>query len=119
MSKYLINGGNKLSGTVKVSGNKNAVFPCLAAALLTKEEVILHNIPAISDTSVTLEIIKSLGGEVTQSGDTITIKAPKITTSLLPDELIRRLRGAVLLGGSVLARTGRVEFMHPGGDVIG
>ncbi len=119
MAKYIINGDKKLQGRVRISGNKNAVFPCLAAALLTEEEVVLKNIPQISDTSITLEIISALGAVVSQSGETITVRADKIKTSVLPAELLRKLRGAALLASSVVSRTGSAEFIHPGGDVIG
>lgn len=64
MSEYLIDGGVPLNGTIKVSGNKNAALPCIAAAILTDEPVILRNIPDIEDVHVMLEIFTALGGEV-------------------------------------------------------
>ncbi|MDR2177437.1 MAG: UDP-N-acetylglucosamine 1-carboxyvinyltransferase, partial [Treponema sp.] len=62
MIEYLIEGGSPIRGTIKASGNKNAALPCLAAALLTDEPVILRNIPNIEDVQVTLEIYRALGG---------------------------------------------------------
>ncbi|MCL2212046.1 MAG: UDP-N-acetylglucosamine 1-carboxyvinyltransferase, partial [Treponema sp.] len=64
MSEYLINGGIPLNGAIKVSGNKNAALPCIAAALLTDEPVILRNIPDIEDVHVMLDVFIALGGEV-------------------------------------------------------
>ena len=64
MYEYVIEGGYPIQGTITASGNKNAALPCLAATLLTKEPVILHNIPEIQDTNVMIEILKSLGAKV-------------------------------------------------------
>lgn len=119
MAKFLIEGGNKLVGEVKISGNKNAVFPCLSAALLTSEDVILRNIPKIVDTDVSLEILRSLGVEVTEAEDYIKINAHKIESHQIPEELAARLRGSILFAGGLLGRVGKAEFIHPGGDIIG
>ncbi|MDR1257083.1 MAG: UDP-N-acetylglucosamine 1-carboxyvinyltransferase, partial [Spirochaetaceae bacterium] len=62
MDKYLIEGGNPLRGTLTASGNKNAALPCIAAALLTDEPVILRNIPEIEDVQVMFEVFRALGG---------------------------------------------------------
>ena len=64
MHEYVIEGGYPINGTITASGNKNAALPCIAACLLTKEPVILNNIPEIQDTNVMLEILKSLGAKV-------------------------------------------------------
>ncbi|MDR0997643.1 MAG: UDP-N-acetylglucosamine 1-carboxyvinyltransferase, partial [Treponema sp.] len=68
MSEYLIEGGSPVKGTIRASGNKNAALPCLAAALLSDETVILRNIPDIEDVQVMLEIYAALGGEVKRAG---------------------------------------------------
>lgn len=117
--KYIIDGGKRLAGEVIISGNKNAVFPCVAASLLTSEEVILENIGKIRDTEVLVQILKELGVKVRWEGSTLYIQASEIKTSVLPKELTRRLRGSVVLAGSILARQNRVSFYHPGGDIIG
>lgn len=119
MAKYIIKGGNKLSGKVTISGNKNSVFPCLAAALLTDEEVLINNIPNILDTQISLEILKSLGVETEFDKNTIKIKAKNINSFTIPDDLIKRLRGSIVFVGGLLGRIGKAEFSHPGGDVIG
>lgn len=116
--KYIINGGKKLNGEIKISGNKNSLFPCVAATLLTEDEVVLENVPDIRDTKVLVEILESIGVSVTRSGDSLTIKAAKLE-SQLPKELTSKLRGSIVLVGSILAKLGKVEFNHPGGDVIG
>lgn len=117
--KYIIHGGNRLSGNIKVSGNKNSVFPCVAAALLTDEEVVLENISQLRDTEVLMEILKYLGVQVKRDGSTIKIKAFSINRYNLPKDLMVKLRGSIVLVGAILARIGKVHFYHPGGDVIG
>lgn len=116
--KYEIIGGEKLSGEIKISGNKNSVFPCVAAALLTHEEVIIENVPQIRDVEVLVEILKVIGVKVKKEGDLLKVKAEKVK-STLPKDLMTRLRGSLVLVGAVLARTGKVDFYHPGGDIIG
>ncbi len=117
--KYQITGGKILKGKIKVSGNKNSVFPCVAAALLTQEEVILENISDLKDTEVLLKILKKLGVSAEKSGSILTIKAQNIRHFTLSEELMTKLRGSIVLVGSVLSRVGKVVFYHPGGDIIG
>lgn len=117
--RYIVKGGKKLEGTITVSGNKNAVFPCVAAALLTDEEVILENIAELKDTEILIDILHKLGVKAEKSGSTLIIKAKSINHFTLPEKLMVKLRGSLVLVGSVLARKGKVIFWHPGGDIIG
>ncbi len=119
MAEYIIQGGKKLSGQIKLSGNKNAVFPCLSAGLLTEEEIILRNIPDILDTRISLQILESLGAQVEFKNHTIRLKTKHLKTHVLPNELTKKLRGSVVFAGGLLGRLGKVELSHPGGDVIG
>lgn len=119
MAKYIINGGNKLNGRIRISGNKNEVLPCMAAALLTDQPVTLTNIPNISDVAVLVSLLESLGSKVTLGDHSLTIHTPKITKTELAEELTRKLRASVLLAGPLLARSHNVTIHHPGGDVIG
>ena len=117
--KYAITGGHKLSGTIRVSGNKNSVFPCIAAALLTEEEIILENISDLKDTEILIQILIKLGIKVTKGASSIKIQASLIKQTTLPKELMVKLRGSIVLVGAILARMGKVHFYHPGGDIIG
>lgn len=119
MSKYVIEGNAKLHGEVTISGNKNATFPCIAAALLTSDEVILENIPKIRDIDVMVEILGELGVSVLYEDHRLVIHASEISTHYLNQKLTTRLRGAILFAGALLSRLGKVSFYHPGGDVIG
>lgn len=116
--QYIIQGGKKLKGEIKIAGNKNSTFPCFAAALLTQEEVILENIPAIKDVEILESLLKNLGVNIAQNGSTAVIKADKLKSSL-PQDLMIKLRGSIVLVGAILARNGEVKFYFPGGDIIG
>ena len=120
MDKYEIEGSYPLKGKIKASGNKNAALPCLAAALLTDEEVILENIPEIEDVSVMVRILKQLGSKVTWLGtNKYSIKTTDIKKAEIPAAEAKAIRASILFVGPLLARTGSVTFPHPGGDVIG
>lgn len=119
MAKYLIEGGKKLTGSIRISGNKNAVLPLLAATLLTDKEVTLRNVPQILDVEVFLEILNYLGSKIERGPNWIKLVTPTVKSSVLPRELASRLRASILLAGPLLARSGRVSFFHPGGDVVG
>jgi UDP-N-acetylglucosamine 1-carboxyvinyltransferase len=117
MSTLLIEGGQRLSGSVDVEGNKNAALPLLAACLLTADECILTNVPRISDVEVMARLILDLGGEVEGIGSTtLRVRCPTIVKDEPDPALVGRLRGSVLLLGPLLARRGRAHLASPGGD---
>ena len=120
MSEYLISGGVPLNGSIKVSGNKNAALPCIAAALLTDEPVILRNIPNIEDVRVMLDIFTAFGGSVeTPEPNVRKLSLPDIKSSEIPREQALKIRASILFAGPLLARTGKAVLPPPGGDVIG
>ncbi|MCL2380602.1 MAG: UDP-N-acetylglucosamine 1-carboxyvinyltransferase [Treponema sp.] len=120
MSQYLIEGGYPISGTIRASGNKNAALPCIAAALLTDEPVILRNIPDIEDVHVMLAVYRALGGEAAPLGPNVwRLRTANIASSEIPPELARKIRASILFAGPLLARTGKAALPPPGGDVIG
>jgi len=120
MSEYIINGGVPLNGTIRVSGNKNAALPCIAAALLTDEPVTLRNIPDIEDVRVMLDVFIALGGEVQKfQPNIITLSLHDIKQAEIPQEEAKKIRASILFAGPLLARTGKVILPPPGGDVIG
>ncbi|MCQ2574232.1 MAG: UDP-N-acetylglucosamine 1-carboxyvinyltransferase [Treponema sp.] len=120
MHEYIIEGGFPISGTITASGNKNAALPCLTACLLTSEPVVLHNIPEIRDTQVMLQILEALGAKIEKlESHSWKIDASCITSSVLPADLTKKVRGAIVFAGPLLGRTGKCEMMPPGGDVIG
>ena len=117
MSTLLIEGGQRLSGSVEVEGNKNAALPLLAACLLTTEECVLTNMPRISDVEVMANLIVDLGGEVDGIGtSTMRVRCASINKDEPDPILVGRLRGSVLLLGPLIARRGRAALAPPGGD---
>ena len=120
MEKFVIEGSQPLKGTVVPSGNKNAAFPLISAALLTDEPVTLHNLPDIGDVRTMLSIIEDMGIEVTHHDrHSATLRAGTLNKTIPDPSLFGDVRGALLLIGSMLAREGRIDLPRPGGDQIG
>lgn len=120
MSKFIIEGGHPLHGTVTASGNKNAALKLLPACLLTEDPIILHNIPDIQDVRNTMITLQDLGVVIESLGDgSWRIQAANIAKTDLDPELAGRTRASFVLSGPMLARTGRITLPLPGGDVIG
>jgi UDP-N-acetylglucosamine 1-carboxyvinyltransferase len=117
MSTLLIEGGQRLSGSVEVEGNKNSALPLIAACLLTEEECVLQNVPRIGDVEVMARLLLDLGGQVEGIGSTtLRIRCPEVIKAEPDPVLVGRLRGSVLLLGPLLARHGRAQLAPPGGD---
>jgi UDP-N-acetylglucosamine 1-carboxyvinyltransferase len=120
MEKFVIEGGCCLKGTVTPSGNKNAAFPLISAALLTDQPVTLRNLPDIGDVRTILAVVEDLGVEVTRHDrHTATLRAGAIRKTAPDPDLFGQIRGALVLMGSMLAREGRIDLPRPGGDQIG
>ncbi len=117
---FVIEGGCRLSGRVRVAGNKNAALPILAACLLTAEPVSLENVPRIRDVETMLALLRHLGAEADWAGpNEVRVHAEDLATTDVDEELSRDIRASLLLAGPLLARCGRVTVPPPGGDVIG
>ena len=117
MKSVLIEGGNKLSGTVRISGAKNASLPELAASLLTSYQVVLTDVPRVKDVETMLELLMELGAEI-YVGEKIKIKARKIKGQPR-EELFQAMRASILILGPMLSRFGKAEVLWPGGCSIG
>ena len=117
--RYRIEGITPLRGEVTLSGAKNAALPCMCAALLTKEEVTLKNVPDIADVHALLEIFTFLGVEHSFAENTLKVCAKNLECKKIPHELVCKLRASILLLGPILARCGEVIMAYPGGCVIG
>ncbi|MEA2124961.1 MAG: UDP-N-acetylglucosamine 1-carboxyvinyltransferase [Solirubrobacteraceae bacterium] len=120
MEKFVIEGGVPLSGVMTPAGNKNAALPLLACALLTEDEVLLHNVPRIRDTQAMLDLLAQLGVRVDWADDnTVRLVAADVPSTEVDAHLAERIRASFLLAGPLLARFGSALMPPPGGDVIG
>ncbi len=120
MEKFVIEGGVPLSGTITPAGNKNGALPILAACLLTDDEVILRNVPRISDVEAMVTLLEMLGAQVEWLGpDEVRIDAATVDSTAVDAQLAERIRASFLLAGPLLARFGQRQMPPPGGDVIG
>ncbi|MDR0958090.1 MAG: UDP-N-acetylglucosamine 1-carboxyvinyltransferase [Clostridiales bacterium] len=119
MGKYIIRGGRRISGTITVDGAKNAVLPILAAIPLCDGKFVVRNCPDISDTHITIEILKSLCYEINFDKKTLTAVRTKDSTGCVPDTLVDKMRSSIIFMGSLLASGGFVEIGYPGGCELG
>jgi UDP-N-acetylglucosamine 1-carboxyvinyltransferase len=120
VAELVIEGGAPIKGRVRPGGNKNAAFPAIAAALLTAEPVTLRNLPDIEDVRTMLELVAGLGVHLDRrDAHTVTLRASSLRSARPDPDMLRRIRGALVLMGPLLAREGRAELGLPGGDRIG
>jgi UDP-N-acetylglucosamine 1-carboxyvinyltransferase len=119
-AQFRVEGGQRLDGTIRPSGNKNAALPIIAAALLTDQPVRLENVPRIADTETLVDLVRSVGAEVEWTArNELSIHAREVHAASLDPALCARIRASILLVGPLLARCGEVRLPPPGGDVIG
>ena len=123
MDKFVVRGGNPLLGTIKVSGAKNSALPCMAAAILTEDEVILENIPQVRDIETERKLLESMGAAV-ELGYGRAQHRTSIHCAILSDpvakyEIVKTMRASSLVLGPLVARTGIARVAMPGGCNIG
>lgn len=120
MSKFIIDGGHKLEGQIRVAGHKNSALKLIPAALLGTSSSTLNNVPKIRDVAVMLEIVKKLGVAVKESGQGSITLDPSGLSSYEPDaNLSTKIRASVVLAAPLLAKFGKAIITPPGGDQIG
>jgi UDP-N-acetylglucosamine 1-carboxyvinyltransferase len=118
--QFIVEGGHRLSGAIRPSGNKNAALPIIAGALVTEHPVTLENVPRIRDVETLVELIRTVGARAEWTGrNTLEIHAKELQSTALDPQLCARIRASILLAGSLLARCGSITLPPPGGDVIG
>lgn len=118
--KFYIEGGTALSGEIAVAANKNAVLPMMAASLLTDADCYLDNVPSIADVATMADILRQLGADVEFLAENrVRINCSGVDSFHPPEHLVERLRASIVLMGPLLARFGRANMHHPGGDAIG
>src|SRR5208337_3052692 len=123
MDKFVIRGGNPLVGTIRVSGAKNSALPCMAAAILTEDEVTLENIPQVRDIETERRLLASMGAQVDlgagNQGHRTTLCCRTLSDPVAKYEIVKTMRASSLVLGPLIARTGMARVAMPGGCAIG
>ncbi len=119
MAKYIVQGGQKLEGTIKVSGSKNAALPILCATLLANEKSIIKNVPNIADIKAMIQLLEFLGCKVEFSNGTVEVDPKNLKSKTASMEGVCNMRASVLLLGPLLARFGKAKMSFPGGCILG
>lgn len=120
MDKFVVTGGRRLAGRVRIGGAKNAALPAMAATLLTAESVTLEDVPRLEDVKVFTAVLTELGAEVAEPAPgVLSVRCRAVKNTQTSYELVRRMRASVLAMGPLLARYGRARVPLPGGCAIG
>ncbi|OGY94275.1 MAG: UDP-N-acetylglucosamine 1-carboxyvinyltransferase [Candidatus Komeilibacteria bacterium RIFOXYC1_FULL_37_11] len=120
MSSFIIQGGNNLHGSIKVAGFKNAATPIIAASLLSKEDIVLHNVPLIEDVKKMVQILVSMGSKVTWTDkNSLRINNADVDPHKMDMKLVSAMRSSILLMGALVGRFGKFYTKEPGGCQIG
>ena len=119
MGKFVISGGEKLSGKISVERAKNSVLPLLAASILTDEEIVIENCPKIVDVINMLKILSSLGVKTRFESDNLIINASSICAYDIQENLAKELRSSIFMMGALISRFKKAELSYPGGCEIG
>lgn len=119
MKSFIVRGGKRLTGEISVSGSKNISLKFITASLLTSEEVIIENVPRISDLETLLEIVENLGVKISFNDHTLVIQALNISDYEIPLEAGARIRASSMLISPLLVRLGKALIPNPGGCRIG
>ena len=119
MGKIIVNGGNKLTGEISVSGAKNAILPILAATVIGGNESTIFNVPDLRDVKVMEKILLSLGCNIKRMDKMMWVDSKSLNSIRIPDELVREMRSSIILMGAMLSRCGEVVISYPGGCEIG
>ena len=119
MQKLIIEGGNKLSGEIKVQGAKNSALPLLAACILMDGKTVLHNCPDLSDVDAACRILSGLGAKCRRDGSSVTVDTSNISSFEVPDRLMHEMRSSIVFLGAILGRLGKCKLSFPGGCELG
>ena len=121
MQKLEIKGGKKLSGTIVISGSKNATLPILASTILTNKKIIITNIPVVRDVETMVELLRTIGSTIKfdKKKKKIEIHNKKSLKTFAPYNLLKTMRAGVLVLGSLLSKYGIAKVSLPGGCAIG
>ncbi len=119
MSRIVVQGGHRLTGSIHVHGAKNSALPVLAATIVSGGESVIHNCPKLSDVEASLKILRYLGCRVERTGDTVAVDASTMDRFDVPDSLMREMRSSIVFLGAIAARMRQAKISFPGGCELG
>ena len=121
MQRLEIKGGRKISGTIEISGSKNATLPILASTILTNKKVVITNVPIVRDVETMVELLSAIGSNITldKKRKKISIHNKKRLRNFASYRLLKTMRAGVLVLGPLLAKYGIAKESLPGGCAIG
>jgi UDP-N-acetylglucosamine 1-carboxyvinyltransferase len=119
MDRYVINGGHRLEGDVRVDGSKNSVLPVLAATIISGKESVIHNVPELKDVDLLIGLLRSIGCKCFFENNTLVVKSNGQLETFIPEKPVREMRSSIILMGAMLARHKQVKISYPGGCEIG
>ena len=117
--RYIIEGGHRLEGKIKIHGAKNSILPILAATSLAEERCVIKNCPRLSDARAAIEILRYIGCGAEQAGDTVTVEPAGMKGCDIPEGLMREMRSSIVFLGAILARCKCARMSFPGGCELG
>lgn len=119
LNKYIIQGGKRIEGCLRVGGAKNSVLPIFAATILSGKESIIHDCPILKDVEIMIEILKDLGCSVKREDHTVIIDSSSLNSFEVPDLLVRKMRSSIVLLGALISREKKARICFPGGCDLG
>lgn len=119
MQKLKIQGGNRLNGSVAISGAKNAALPILCAGILTSDDLLLNNVPELKDVATMYQLLAQMGVKVKAEGNSVFLNGSQITNWEAPYEMVKTMRASIMVLGPLLSRFGEARVSLPGGCAIG
>ncbi|MFZ5352679.1 MAG: UDP-N-acetylglucosamine 1-carboxyvinyltransferase [Bacillota bacterium] len=115
MDRYLVNGGKKIQGEIRVDGAKNAVLPILAATIINSNESVIHNVPELRDVDTLIGVLKTIGCKCFFENNTLIVKSDGPLDTSVPERPVREMRSSIILLGAMISRCGQVKISYPGG----
>lgn len=119
MDRYVINGGHRLEGEIRIDGSKNSVLPVLAATIISGKESVIHNVPELKDVDILIGLLRTIGCKCFFENNTLIVKSNDILETVIPEKPVREMRSSIILMGAMLARHKQVKISYPGGCEIG
>ncbi len=119
MDRFVIEGGKRLTGVVKISGAKNSALPIIAASILTDKRVVIENVPDVMDVHTMIQLLEYIGSIISFKKNVLEIYTPRIKRTIAPYNIVRKMRASYYVLGSLIAREKRARVSLPGGCAIG